>query len=126
MPDDRFFLARPYLQADLCQLFIDAFAEAFPHRLHLLLLDNRGAHTAEPRSIPANMRLVCLPPDGPALNPMARVWRDLKDALAWLQFPPLEAQQASRGDLWQADQASTLHSLTSDPYVVEAIQALGA
>jgi transposase len=41
------------------------------------------------------------PPYGPELNPIERVWRDLKDDLAWLQFPDLEAQQVDVGDLWQ-------------------------
>jgi hypothetical protein len=41
---ERFFL--PYLNADTFQLFIDAFAQAFPDSLNILLLDNSGAHTA--------------------------------------------------------------------------------
>jgi transposase len=126
MTGDRFFLELPYLNAEMFQLFIDAFAEAFPHSLNLLLLDNSGAHTAEQLSIPANMRLVFLPPYCPELNPIERVWRDLKDALAWLQFTTLDAQQAYIGDLLQAYQSSTLQSLTSYTYLVEAIHALCA
>jgi putative transposase len=108
------------------QLFMDAFAEAFPSSLHVRLLDNSGAHTAERLILPANVCLVFLPPYGPELNPIERVWRDLKDALAWLQFTTLEAQQAYIGDLLQAYQASTLQSLTRYAYLIEAIHALCA
>jgi transposase len=123
---DRFFLELPYLHAERFQLFIDAFAEAFPSSLNVLLLDNRGAHTAERLILPANVCLVFLPPYGPELNPIERVWRDLKEALAWLQFATLAAQQAYIGDLLRAYHASTLQSLTRYAYLVEAIHALGA
>ena len=42
---DRFFLELPYLNAERFQLFVDAFAAAFPDSLNILLVDNSGAHT---------------------------------------------------------------------------------
>jgi transposase len=126
MTGDRFFLELPYLNAEMFQLFIDAFATAFPSSLNVRLLDNSGAHTAERLILPTNVCLVFLPPFGPELNPIERVWRDLKDALAWLHFTTLEAQQAYIGDLLQAYPASTLQSLTRYAYLVEAVHALYA
>jgi putative transposase len=67
---------------------------------------------------------VFLPPYCPELNPIERLWRDLKDMLAWLQFPALEGQQAYVGDFLQAYEAPTLQALTSYAYLVEAIHAL--
>ena len=67
---------------------------------------------------------VCLPPYGPELNPIERVWRDLKDALAWLQFPNLEGPQDYVAMLLRAYEAATLHALTADPYLIKAIHAL--
>jgi class 3 adenylate cyclase len=87
---DRFFMELPYLNAEMFQLFVDVFAQAFRDSLNLLLLDNSGAHTAQRLTMPENVRLVFLPPYCPELNPIERVWRDLKDALAWLQFPHLD------------------------------------
>jgi transposase len=124
MTGDRFFLELPYLNAEMFQLFIDAFAEAFPDSLNLLLLDNSGAHTAQRLTLPENVRLVFLPPYCPELNPIERVWRDVKDALAWLQFPTLEVQQDYLATLLQGYEAATLQSLTGYPYLVEAIHTL--
>ena len=121
---DRFFLELPYLNAEMFQLFINTFAQAFPESLNLLLLDNSGAHTAQRLILPENVRLVFLPPYCPELNPIERVWRDLKDALAWLQFPTLEAQQDYLASLLQTYEAATLHTLTSYTYLAEAIHAL--
>jgi transposase len=88
----RFFLEQPYLNAESFQLFVDAFAQAFADSLNSLLLDNSGAHTAQRLTIPANARLVLLSPYCPELNQIERIWRDLKDDLAWQQFSHLNAQ----------------------------------
>jgi len=58
------------------------------------------------------------------LSPIERVWRDVKDDLAWQQFINLGAQQNSLSTLLQAYAAETLQSLTSYPYLVEATYAL--
>jgi putative transposase len=121
---DRFFLELPYLNADTFQLFVDAFAQAFPDSFTILLLDNSGAHTAQRIRWPAHVQPVWLPPYCPELNPIERVWRDVKDDLAWQQFGDLAAQQVYVGDLLQAYHASTLQALTGYAYLVEAINAL--
>jgi transposase len=123
---ERFFLELPDLNADTFQLFIDAFAQAFPESLNILLLDNSGVHTAQRLRWLANVRGIWLPPYSPALNFIERVWRDLKDDRAWWQFPDLEAQQDYVGHLLQAYDSPTLHSLTGSTYLVEAIYALCA
>jgi transposase len=121
---ERFCLELPYLNAEMFQICLDAFAQTYPDSLNILLLDTSGAHTA-PRLIwPANVCAVWLPPYCPELNPIERVWRNLKDVLAWLQFPNLDAQQDYVGQLLQAYEASTLQSLTGYTYLVEAINAL--
>lgn len=121
---DRFFLELPYLNTEGFQIFIDAFAATFPDSLNLLVLDNSGAHSAQRLTLPANVRLVFLPPYCPELNPIERVWRDLKDALAWLQFPTLDAQQDYMATLLRGYEAATLQALTGYTYLVEAINAL--
>jgi hypothetical protein len=122
----RLFLALPYLKADAFQLFSDAFAHACPDSRNLLRLDNSGAPTAPRLQGPDNVRYVRLPPYGPALTPSERLWRDLKDALAWRHFPNLDAPQLEVGDLLQAYDASALHALTGDPYLGEAMNALAS
>jgi hypothetical protein len=121
---EHFFLGLPYLNADTFQLFVDAFAQAFPDSVNILLLDHSGAHTAQRIRWPAPVRYGWLPPYCPELNPIERLWRDLKDDIAWQQFPDLAAQQAYVGDLLQAYDAPTLRSPTGYAYLVEAIHAL--
>jgi putative transposase len=122
---ERFFLERPYLQAARFQLSLDPFAQAFADRLHILRVDHRGAQTARRLTLPDNVPLVVLPPYGPELNPSARVWRDRKNALAWLQGPNREAQQDDIAPLLRGDQAATRQALTGYTYLIAAIYALG-
>jgi transposase len=123
---ERFFLELPYLNAGSFQLFVEALAQAFSDSLNILILDNSGAHTAQRIRWPENVRYVWLPPYCPELNPIERVWRDLKDDLAWQQFTDLDAQQEFVGNLLQAYDAPALQSLTGYAYLVQAINALCA
>lgn len=121
---ERCFLELPSRNAEMFQRFLDAFAQAYPESLNILLLDNSGAHTAHRLHWPTHVHPVWLPPYCPELHPIERVWRDLKDVLAWLQFPNLDAQEEYVGQGLQAYKAATLQSLTSYPYLIEAINAL--
>jgi putative transposase len=123
-PGERVFLELPSRPADMFPLFVDAFAQAFPDRLNSLRLDHRGAHTAQRLRWPEPVRAMWLPPYGPELNPSERLWRDLKDDLAWQPFVDLEAQPLSVADLLPAYDAPTLQALTGYTSLVEAIHAL--
>jgi putative transposase len=97
-----YLLAFPSLRAETCQIFAEAFAHAWPDHLDMLLVDNSGAQAAQRVGWPENLPDVWLPPYGSEVNPIERVWRDLKDELAWLQGPDLDAPRAYGGALWQA------------------------
>jgi putative transposase len=99
-------------------------AQAFPDRLHLLRLDHSGAHTAQQLTVPDNVGLVFWPPYGPERSPIAHVWRDLKDALAGLQFPNLDGQHDDGAMLLRGYEAITRQALTGCSSLVEAIHAL--
>jgi hypothetical protein len=58
------------------------------------------------------------------LSPIERVWREVKDPLAWPPFTDLEAQQDGLSLLLRDDEADTLQALAGYPYLVEAIYAL--
>jgi hypothetical protein len=121
---DRFFLELPALHAARFHRFVDLVAPAGPERLHLRLRDHRGAHPAPRLTLPEHGRRVGLPLYGPGLRPMARVWRALQDALAWLQFATRDGQHDQVAARLWAYHAATRHALTSSPSLLEAIHAL--
>jgi hypothetical protein len=83
----------PHRNRITCQVCLAALAQAFPDRLHLLVLDKRGGHTATQVGIPENVRLVWLPPYAPDRTPSERGWRDRQDQCAWHQVSAREAPQ---------------------------------
>jgi hypothetical protein len=82
--------------AESFQLFVDAFAQAFVDSLNILPLNNSAAYTAQRLTLPANVRLVFLPPHCPELNPIERVWRALKDDIAWQQLQTAHRCKSNR------------------------------
>jgi hypothetical protein len=122
-PGERFFREFPYLNTDTFQIFVAAFALAFPDSLNILLLANSGAHTASGLMLPANVRRLFLPPYCPERHPIERVWHAVKDDLAWLQFPALDAHQVYVEDWLQAYAAPAFQALTSYAYLVDAISS---
>lgn len=120
------FLQCPRLNSAQFQVFLDTLAQTYPDTLNVLVLDNSGAHTAKRVIVPANVRLVLVPPYTPELNPIERVWRALKDKLAWMQFADLDTQQAHVATILRTYDAATLQSLTAYAYFVEAVNALSA
>ena len=117
---ERCFLELPSLNADMFQLFVDAFVHAFPDSLNILGWTTVGY--IRPSADPSGeYTAAVLPPYGPELSPIERVWRDVKDALAWQQFPDLDAQQDRLSTLLRASEADTLQSLTGYSYLLDAI-----
>jgi hypothetical protein len=106
------FLELPSLNADIFQRCLEAFGQAFPDSVNILLLENSGAQTAQRLRWPEHVRCVWRPPYCPELNPIERVWRDLKDDLAWQQFTDVAAHQDSVANLLRAYEPPTLQALT--------------
>lgn len=121
---DGYFLGLPMLNADLFQVFLDAFATARPDTLNVLMVDNSRCHTATALVVPSNVVLLFQPPYAPELHPAERVWQALKDELAWQCFADLAALQARVVALVQAWDADMLRSLTAYPFIMDAINAL--
>lgn len=117
-----FFLALPYLNSRAFQLWLDGFAAAFPHSLNLLVLDNGAGHKAKAVRWPANVVPVFLPPYSPELNPMERLWRDLKDKLADIPVKTIAELSDALCTIIQHYSHATLHSLTSFAYFVQAVE----
>ncbi len=120
---ESFFLELPALNSETFQLWLDYFAAAFPQTHNILVLDNGAFHKAQALHWPPNVAPVFLPPYSPELNPIERVWRDLKDRLADITSKTLEELSQTVCRLIQDYSRTTLQSLTGYAYFVQAVQA---
>lgn len=122
---DCFTLILPKLNTTNMQVFIDAFAAANPLTFNVLLLDNSAVHTTERLRLPVNVALVFLPPYSPELNPVERLWQDLRGRMAWRIFDDLDGLEAELCTQLDHYAPSVVQSLTSYPYLRQAIDEVG-
>jgi putative transposase len=118
------FLELPYLNSRAFQVWLDGFAAAFPDAINVLVLDHGAGHKAKAVRWPVNVMPVFLPPYSPELNPIERLWRDLKDKLSDIPVKTIEALSAAMGAIIQHYSHATLQSLTSFAYFVHAVEAV--
>jgi transposase len=123
-PGARFFLELPYLNSQAFQRWLDGFAATFPASLNLLVLDNGAGHKAKAVRWPSNVGPVFLPPSSPERNPIARLWRDLKDQRADVPATTIAALSDALCAIIQSYSPATLHSLTSFTYFVQAVETV--
>ncbi len=81
------------LNAACFQIFINQFSEAFSDSLNVVVLDNGRFHHAKEVEIPENVILLYLPPYSPELNPIERLWQNLKAKLFCQVYETIEEMQ---------------------------------
>jgi transposase len=87
-------------------------------------MDNGSCHKANSLVIPANVVCLFFPPYSPELNPIERLWQDVKEQLAWVVTAAIEELE-HRVEMIITQYAKTaIRSLTSYPYFVHAVNAV--
>lgn len=113
---DSFFLELPALDTVCFQVFLDHLSGAFPDVLVVLVLDGAPAHVARSLVIPDNLLLVRLPPYSPELNPIERVWLDIRKRLGDRLPASLDALADAAAQILRDYTRETLASLTDYGY----------
>jgi transposase len=119
---ESFFLELPTLNTQTFQLWLEEFAHAFSDSLNILVLDNGAFHKAKALAWPANVVGCFLPPYTPELNPIERLWRDLKDKLSDLMAKSIEEFSDTVCRLITGYSKAALRSLTGYPYFIQAVR----
>jgi transposase len=114
----------PHLNTVTLQIFLDAFAPQYQAALTMLLMATGSGHKAQALVRPVHVVCVFLPPYRPALNPLERLWQDLNAPLAWVLVAQLEALERHGETIIRQYSQAAIHSLTSYPYFVHAVNAL--
>ena len=120
------FMEFPTLNGAMFQRFLDAFAQAHPETLNVLLVDNAATHKSKELRVPENVVLLFQPPYSPEVNPCERVWLAFKTDLAWRCFADLDALRQCLVTVLARYDEPMMHGLTSYPYLMSAINVLCA
>jgi transposase len=123
---ESFFLELPQLNTTNFQIFLQEFADRYHDTLNIVLMDNGSCHTAKSLVTPDNVVCLFIPPYSPELNPIERLWRDMKDQLAWLLVARIEELAHHVERIIRQYSKSAIQSLTSYAYFVQAVHALSS
>lgn len=103
------------------EVFLEQLAATYPERLNVVMVDNSRTHTAKKLVVPQNVVLLFQPAYAPEVNPAERVWRWLKDALAWERWGSLAELYERLVEVVGGWTKEELRSLTSYPYIMDAL-----
>ena len=120
----RFFLEFSHLTSECFQCFLEKSAEAFSESLNLFVLDNGRFHQAKSLSLPENIVLLFLPPYSPELNPIERLWQDLKAKLFTQTYQTLEDMQAKVTEILDKYSDATVAKLTGFSHFINTANAI--
>ncbi len=119
-------MTAPQVNTFYFEYLLGEFSQHEPEVYKIICLDKAGYHRAKALQVPENIRLVYLPSSNPELNPVERLWRDMKDKVAFRNFsdePELEDWICATTKAYSQEQIA---SLTGYPYIKGAISQLKA
>ena len=116
---ESFFLEMPYLNSTCFQIFLDEFAKVYPASLNILVLDNGRFHQAKSLQVPDNIVFLFLPPYSPELNPIERLWQDIKAKLFQNVLTSLQEMQDKLTQIIRSYTKITIESITKYDYITK-------
>ena len=75
---ESFFLVMPYCDTICMNLFLSELSKAYPNDRIILPCDGAAWHTTNALEVPANIRLIFLPPATPEMNPIEQIWKEIR------------------------------------------------
>lgn len=119
-----FFFELPVFSGDCFEVFLREFSKHFWDGINIMILDNATPHKAKRIAVPQNVMLLFLPPYSPELNPMERLWEDIKSRVSHFFYTRLEDLKDAVASILNSYSKSTIASITGYKYLINAINAL--
>lgn len=118
---EHFFYRFSHLDRVCFELFVQEFGAAFPHTLNLLQMDQAGAHMANSIQWPENVLPIVQPSHSPQLNPVERLWQDLRKHFKGTNFESITALEKALFEQINSLTQQTVASLTGYDYILDAL-----
>jgi transposase len=75
---DEFSINLPKVNAKHMNVYLANLAEKYRDQDILLIMDGAGWHRSKELAVPDSIKIVILPPYSPELNPVERLWQEVK------------------------------------------------
>ncbi|WP_256203807.1 transposase [Nitrosomonas sp. Nm58] len=69
----------PNVNTECMQIFLDEIARRYPNENIVMVMDGSDWHRSHSLTLAENLRLLLLPPYSPELNPVERLWDELRE-----------------------------------------------
>jgi hypothetical protein len=117
-------LVLPYVNGQCMHLFLTEIAQRYPTENLVMVLDGAGWPKSGAFELPANLRLLFLPPYAPELNPQEHVWDELREKFFHNRtFDSIEALEDQLVDGLQTLEADLprVRSIVAWDWIINAI-----
>jgi transposase len=118
-------LILPRVNGACMQLFLDEVAARHPNERIVMALDGAGWRQSGSLQLPANLRLLPLPPYAPELNPVEHLWDELREkAFHNRVFNSIAALEDPLESSWRAleNDPDRVHSIVAWPWIIDSLQ----
>jgi transposase len=122
---ESFFYEFCHLDTVCFEKFLELFAQAYPDDIHIIQLDNGGCHQALSLSLPDNVILLFQPSHCPEVNPIERLWEEIKKALKWEWFTNLGELRLGVQKALQDLTETIITSVTGYKFIIDALVMTG-
>jgi hypothetical protein len=118
---DSFFWEFSYLDSTCFQDFLDLFSKAYPDVLNLVQMDNGSFHKSLDLKWPDNVIPIFQPPNSPELNPIERLWEDIKYELSWEHCTTLDHLRQKLKQVLDSLSSEAIASICGWDYITSAL-----
>lgn len=122
---ESFFFEFCHLDTICFEKFLELFSEAYPEDLHIIQVDNGSFHSSLQLHIPDNIILLFQPSHTPQVNPIERLWKEIKEELSWELFDNLEALKVAVEKILAKLSQKVIASVTGWDFILEALSVSG-
>jgi transposase/DNA-binding transcriptional ArsR family regulator len=122
---ESFFYEFCHLDTVCFEKFLELFSQAHPEDIHIIQLDNGGCHQANDLSLPENVILLFQPSHCPEVNPIERLWEEIKKSLKWELFTSLEQLRLAIRKVLQDLNQTLITSVTGWTFIIKALGLAG-
>lgn len=118
---ENFFFEFSHLDLICFEKFLELFSQSYPDDLHIIELDNGSFHSSLQLQIPDNIILLFQPAHTPQVNPIERLWLEIKKELVWKLFDNLDELRLAVSNILNKLSQKVVASITGWNFIIHAL-----
>jgi putative transposase len=114
-----FFMTAPKCNSDWMNAFFSELSKKYPDDCIILIMDNARWHTSGILEVPSNIHCLFIPPYTPEMNPIERMWKEIRKSFANKLFGSLKLVEKELMKVTQNLTSEEVKSITKCDWVLD-------